>query len=77
MNLEQMQSGEREKRRFELMMEAFFKEWAPQDGFDRDRFDRELFSLVRQIYHDAQVPVLEQLGKIASHMLFPPPSVKP
>ena len=64
---------EREKRVFELGMEDFLRQWAPDDPYERAQFEAQLFSLVRQIYCDAQEPILEQLGKVASFapLVFP------
>jgi hypothetical protein len=58
---------DREKRMYELQMESFVRQWAPDDPYEHAQFDAQLFSLVRQIYCDAQAPVLEQLGKVASY----------
>jgi hypothetical protein len=63
---------EREKRAFELEMEVFFGRWAPEGPYERAQFEAQLFSLVRQIYRDAQEPLLEQLGKISSHVAMLP-----
>lgn len=75
MTLETMEQHrkDREKRLFELGMEDFFRQWAPTDPYERSQFDAQLFSLVRQIYRDAQEPVLEQLGKIGMYapLIFP------
>ena len=56
------------KRGFELRVEQFIRDHAPEDHYERAQFERELISLVMQIYEDAQRPVLEQLGKVASFM---------
>jgi hypothetical protein len=61
---------EREKRVFELSMESFLRAWAPNDPCERAQFDTQLFSLVRQIYQDAQEPVLKQLGEIGKYTTF-------
>ena len=62
---------DRERRLFEYMIEAFVQAWAPQDRYERSQFDTQLHSLVRQIYADAQQPVLEQLGKIGMYSPLP------
>lgn len=56
---------ERDKRIFEMRVEEFYKRWAPEDPHERSQFEGALFSIVRQIYTDAQAPLLEQLTKIA------------
>lgn len=58
----------RAKRVFELSMEAFLRAWAPSDSYERSQFEAQLFSLVRQIYRDAQEPVLKQLGEIGKYV---------
>jgi hypothetical protein len=57
------------QRAFEARMEAFIQQWAPEESYSRARFDMELIQLVREIYNDAQQPVLEQLGKLVSFEL--------
>lgn len=64
-DFEQRQKETR-KRGFELRLEAFMREYGPSDRYERAEFERHLISLVMQIYEDAQRPVLDQLGKIAS-----------
>ena len=54
-----------QQRRFEFMARAFFKRWQPNDPYEAAEFNTELFCLVRQIYVDAQQPVLDQLGVLA------------
>lgn len=55
---------------FEDMIEHFIKKWKPEDQHDRYRFEAELFSIIRQLYVDAQKPALEQLTKLVSAMPF-------
>lgn len=59
---------ERQGRLFEAMMAAFVKEWEPEDRRERAQFHAEFHSLVRQIYRDAQQPLLDQLAKFAVAM---------
>ena len=59
------------KRGFELRMEHFINEWAPEDDrFSRAAFETELIALVREIYADAQAPLLDHLSKITMAMPF-------
>lgn len=51
---------------FEQMMESFIKRWAPEDKYEIARFDAELHSLLRQVYRDAQDPLLIHMEKIMS-----------
>ena len=63
---------ERQAQIFEHMIEAFLKRHKPNDRYDAAEFERELFMLVRQIYQDAQAPLLDTITKIA--MAAPLPS---
>ena len=63
---------EHDRKQFEYQMEDFIKRWAPDDRYERSQFDAQLISLVRQIYADAQQPVLDQLGKVAMFSPLPP-----
>lgn len=51
---------------FERMMESFIKRWAPDDKYAIAQFDSELHALIRQVYRDAQDPILIHLEKIMS-----------
>lgn len=51
---------------FEQMMESFIKRWAPDDKYAIAQFDSELHALIRQVYRDAQDPILIHLEKIMS-----------
>ena len=55
------QQKERELRQFEIMVEGFLQRWKPDDRYEASRFEAEMFSIVRQIYVDAQAPVLDHL----------------
>lgn len=68
---------EQERRRFEYMAEDFFKRWTPEDPHEAAQFNAQLYSLVRQIYMDAQQPVLDQLGTIMGHMAVLTPKIFP
>lgn len=60
------------RRMFEQMAEQFFRKWAPADKSDASEFNAEFYSLVRQIYMDAQEPVFKQLNALISSMpVFP------
>jgi len=61
-------TDERDARIFELGMEQFWKRWAPDDKYEAARFHAELSSLVRQVYHDAQNPMIEQISAMLSAM---------
>lgn len=58
----------REARIFELQMEQFWKNWAPDDKYEAARFQAELSSLVRQIYREAQDPLLKQMMALMATM---------
>ncbi len=60
------------KRGFEQRMEQFLRDFGPDDHYDRAHMERELISLVMQIYQEAQAPILDHLSKIAMAMPFPP-----
>jgi hypothetical protein len=64
---------EMRKRGFEQRMEHFINEWAPEDNrFSRAAFETELIVLVREIYADAQAPLLDHITKIVMAMPWPP-----
>lgn len=73
-----MRNKEREGRIFEAMIESFLKRWMPNDHHDAVQFERELHMLVRQIYQDAQAPLLDHITKIYSVMpMLPATIIKP
>ncbi len=51
-------------RLFELQMEQFWKNWAPEDKYEAARFQAELSGLVRQIYRDAQEPLHKHMANM-------------
>ena len=59
---------ERQTRMFEAMIEAFLKEWMPEDHYMAIDFERQFHMLVRQIYRDAQEPLLDHITKLAGAM---------
>lgn len=63
---------ERQDMVFERMMEAFVKRYAPDDLPEAAQFHAELHSLVRQIYRDAQEPLLNYITKITESMTTVP-----
>lgn len=78
--------NELRKRMFETMMEAFVRRWQPpivgsaDQGLagDNAQFHGELHSLIRQVYADAQAPLLEQMTKLISVMpMYPLVARKP
>jgi hypothetical protein len=60
---------------FEHMVESFSKNYRPVNPNEAYYFDRDFYSLVRQIYRDAQQPLLDQLTKIIS--VLPPQFIVP
>ena len=56
------------KRDFEYQMESFLNQWKPTDRFEASQFEAQLFSLVRQIYADAQAPILKQFDHLIMSM---------
>lgn len=68
----QQSSQERQRRVFELQIESFLNQWAPDDRYERSQFESQFHSLVRQIYMEAQQPLLDQINKIAMAIPFPP-----
>lgn len=72
--LEAMQKDAKEKmdaRVFELQMEQFWKNWAPDDKYEAACFHAELMSLIRRVYIDAQEPIHKQLAVVYSAMPNP------
>jgi hypothetical protein len=78
-----MHIAENDKKRntaiFEQQVEDFFRRFAPEDRSERVQFELSLFSLVRQIYADAQEPLLKQLtatigamATVQTPVIFPP-----
>lgn len=63
--MSKQQDGERRKRAFEYQMESFLNQWKPGDRREASEFEAQLISLVRQIYTDAQAPILEQFTRLA------------
>lgn len=63
----------RKRAMFEDMIEHFTKTYRPADPYHAAEFDRMFFSLVRQIYLDAQQPALDRLTQIA--MAAPMPHI--
>lgn len=57
---------------FEYQIEQFLNQWKPQDRYEASQFEAQLHSLVRQIYTDAQAPILDRFTKLA--MSIPMPS---
>jgi hypothetical protein len=54
----------REDRVFEVMLEAFITRYRPTDPLDGATFDMAVHTLVRNIYRDAQAPLLAQIAKM-------------
>lgn len=53
------------QRRFEAFANVFFHKWQPKDPLEAQRFSAEFFSLVRQIFIDAQQPLIEQMSALS------------
>lgn len=63
---------ERQARIFESMIEAFLNRYKPTDRYEASEFERDLHMLVRQIYRDAQDPLLDHITKLISAMPMMP-----
>jgi len=63
--------GERRKMAFEYGIESFLNQWKPQDRYEASQFEAQLHSLVRQIYADAQEPILDRFTKLAMSIPVP------
>lgn len=61
-----------DRHRLDSMIRRFAKNWAPEDRDDRTEFETDLFSLVRQIYRDAQEPLVKQMAAAMALVPFPP-----
>lgn len=64
--LSEAAAKERKQQIFQQQMEAFYKRWEPRDRYDAAQFNTELMMLVRQIYADAQEPLLKHMTSIVS-----------
>ena len=54
----------REDRVFEVMLEAFIRRYRPADPLEGAQFDMAVHTLVRNIYRDAQAPLLGQITRM-------------
>ena len=63
--------AEHRKQAFEYGIESFLNQWKPQDRYEASQFEAQLHSLVRQIYIDAQAPILDRFTKLAMSMPMP------
>ena len=61
----------RRKMAFEYQIESFLNQWKPQDRYEASQFEAQLNSLVRQIYVDAQQPILDRFTKLAMSVPMP------
>lgn len=61
------------ERAFEQRMRQFIETWKPEDRRDASDFETQLVMLVRQIYADAQEPLLKHITNMcaAIPMIFP------
>jgi hypothetical protein len=64
--IEAARQGERETQVFAAQMEAFLNHYKPDDRREASEFERDLIMLIRQIYRDAQAPLLDQIIKLAT-----------
>ena len=71
-----MQEDQRQ-RNFEYMAQSFFERWQPEDKREASQFSAELFSLVRNLYIDAQKPAMDELVKVLRCLPMVFPTVKP
>ena len=62
---------EHRKRAFEYCIESFLNQWKPDDRYEASQFEAQLHSLIRQVYTDAQAPIMEQFTKLAMSILMP------
>ncbi len=62
----------KQKKEFEYMVEGFIKRWRSNDRYDGAQFEAELITIIRQVYTDAQAPLLKHITDIAMRMPFPP-----
>ena len=62
---------ESRKRAFEHQMEDFIKRWRSDDRYDGAQFEAQLIMLMRQIYEDAQAPLLKQIMEMTTYMAVP------
>ena len=61
----QQEDDDRRSRTFEYRMRDFQLNWMPDDPHEAVQFETELFMLCKQIYRDAQKPILEHLTQVA------------
>jgi hypothetical protein len=71
--LQERDQQARDSRIFELQMEQFWKNWAPDDKYEAARFQAELSSLIRQVYREAQEPIARQFTALMATMPVWPP----
>jgi hypothetical protein len=63
-SLQDQHKPELRRRMFEDMIVSFVKTYAPQSRRENAEFHRDLHSLIRQVYADAQEPVMKHLEMI-------------
>jgi hypothetical protein len=49
---------------FEYQIESFLNQWKPQDRYEASQFESQLISLIRQVYTDAQEPIMAHFTKV-------------
>jgi hypothetical protein len=59
---------EMNEQAFERRLRSFIETWKPENRIDASDFEAQLVMLVRQIYTDAQAPLMDQITKIISAM---------
>ena len=63
------------ERMLDARIKAFIANYRPEDPVERTDFEGDLLMLVRQIYADAQAPLLKHITQMVSAMpvIFPKP----
>lgn len=61
----------RQREMFQFMIESFVKRWAPANIHDAGQFHAEFHAIVRQIYRDAQEPLLSYITELAIPLPMP------
>lgn len=61
------------ERMLEARIKAFIANYRPKEGPEQTDFEGDLMMLVRQIYADAQAPLLKNITQMFSVMPMPMP----
>lgn len=57
----QQRDKDRQERIFQIRLEEFFRNYTPEDPREAAQFNTDLMMLVRQLYADAQEPLLKHI----------------